>query len=107
MKYYSKRGRVVVLQGDIEAARRCFGGTIKVYQSIPTYKQPRLVHNPVQEEQKTLLDVGSVDLYTCFTKDELRKERKYGENARPAAEREKHVQPLLPIPGAYFELIFL
>lgn len=67
MKYYTKRGRVIIVQGDIKFARRCFDATMNGLHLISTSK-PRPVEKLMQDEQKPLPHVGSVDLDTCFTK---------------------------------------
>ncbi|XP_058784353.1 uncharacterized protein LOC131659137 [Vicia villosa] len=98
MKYYTKRGRVVTIKGDIEAARICFDAAVKGYQSVN--KQPKISSKNKKGEQSNKPDVHSVDLDARFSEEELKHA-----SEDPEATKGKSAHPVLPIPDGDFELI--
>lgn len=70
MKYYTKKGRVAIVKGDIEATMRCYDATVKGYQSIK--KQPRLAIKTVEDGHKTKPDINPIDLDARFSKDKMK-----------------------------------
>ncbi|XP_058766541.1 uncharacterized protein LOC131640151 [Vicia villosa] len=100
MKFYTKRGRVVTVNADIEAARRIFDASVKGLELIAppssSNKKPRAEDKFPPEDRQTTTDVSSVDLDARFTEEEL----KNGEEPQP-----KTAHPIRPIPDGDFELI--
>ena len=83
MKFYTKRARVATIQGDLEAARRCFNAAAKGHNTVDTGTRPakkatiarpepqRSEPLPVRvEEQRAPPKVDSILLDTCFDQDE-------------------------------------
>ncbi|XP_058760264.1 uncharacterized protein LOC131633581 [Vicia villosa] len=100
MKFYTKRGRVVTVNADIEAARRIFDASVKGLELISppssSNKKPRAEDKSPPEDRQTTTDVSSVDLDARFTEEEL----KNGEEPQP-----KTAHPIRPIPDGEFELV--
>ncbi|GAU35398.1 hypothetical protein TSUD_160490 [Trifolium subterraneum] len=99
LKYYTKDGQVATINGDIEAARRCFEAASKNLNSVVTPKK--------KKEEVKLPGVNSiniedaVELYARTTKKERKQERKamkddllINENYRPIPDGEFELVPL-------------
>ena len=78
MKYYTSKGLVATLHGDIEAARRCFEAASKGLNTIGTRpKTPSKPTLPCSSHEPMLLPrVDSIDLDNRFTKDDLKRKGK-------------------------------
>src|SRR3954469_11348628 len=100
MKFYTKRGRVVTVNADIEAARRIFDASVKGLELISppsnSNKKARAEDESRPGDRQTTADLNSVDLDARFTEEEL----KSGEEPQPEA-----AHPIRPIPDGEFELI--
>ena len=76
MKFYTKRARVDTIQGDLEAARRCFNAVTKGHNTIDTNTWPakKVVtarSEPVRvKEQRAPPKVNSISIDTRFDQDE-------------------------------------
>ncbi|MCI48683.1 hypothetical protein A2U01_0069926, partial [Trifolium medium] len=66
MKYYTNKGRVATLHGDIESARRCFEAATKGYTFIG--KAPSSEKKPKPTPQPPAPNVSSVDLDSRYSK---------------------------------------
>ncbi|GAU44271.1 hypothetical protein TSUD_133170 [Trifolium subterraneum] len=113
MKYYTDKGQVATLHGDIEAARRCFNAAYKgqgyvgpvpeAKKSKTSSEQPEASTKPPPPQPPQ--NVSLVDLDSRHSKQEHKKEKKLRKDKKEAdaASREN----LRPIPDGDFELITL
>lgn len=98
MKYYTAKGQVATLHGDIEAARRCFEASAKSFNSIKIMPRPEA--KPTMstgiEASKLISRIDTIDLDSrlCGKTGERQKTKK--------ASTEDSVRP---IPNGDFELI--
>ncbi|GAU47137.1 hypothetical protein TSUD_379150, partial [Trifolium subterraneum] len=111
MKYYTDKGQVATLQGDIEAARRCFNAAYKgqsyvgpvpeAKKSKTSSEQPETSTKPPPPQPPQ--NVSLVDLDSRHSKQEHKVEKKLRKDNKEAdaASREN----LRPIPDGDFELI--
>lgn len=90
MKYYTSKGIVATLHGDIEVVRRCFKATSKGMNSI-----------------KPLPCIDYIDLDTRFYKDNLRYQRKEKASSTTIEDGQEHADPLRPILDREFKIILL
>ncbi|GAU51986.1 hypothetical protein TSUD_417870, partial [Trifolium subterraneum] len=97
LKYYTKDGQVATINGDIEAARRCFEAASKNLNSVVTPKK--------KKAETKLPDVNSistedeVELDARTSKKERKQEKKTGKDDLLIKENYR------PIPDGEFELV--
>lgn len=85
MKYYTAKGHVATLHGDIEATRRCFEASSKGLNSIKVTPQLEAILTlPVSSEVlKSLLRIDIVDLDNRFCREaEGRMEENFNKKSR-------------------------
>ncbi|MCI33407.1 hypothetical protein A2U01_0054624, partial [Trifolium medium] len=93
MKYYTHKGQVATLHGDIEAARRCFDATSKGNDYVgkaPSSKKPK---NPPQLPPPNM---SLVDLDSRYSKKENKEEKKLWKEKKESDEASK--ENYRPIP---------
>ncbi|GAU48692.1 hypothetical protein TSUD_186850 [Trifolium subterraneum] len=97
LKYYTKDGQVATINGDIEAARRCFEAASKNLNSVVTPKK--------KKEEAKLNDVNSINTEDAVELDARtsKKERKQETNAMKDDLLIK--ENYRPIPDGEFELV--
>ncbi|XP_058766111.1 uncharacterized protein LOC131639643 [Vicia villosa] len=66
LKYYTTKGQVATLNGDIEAARRCFEAFAKGLSTIKTSAQDKTATSAVSETNKSTPRIDTVDLDSPF-----------------------------------------
>lgn len=100
MKYYTAKGQVATLHGDIKAAQRCFKAPLEGLNSIKvTPLQDAMLLLPVSSKAwKSLPHVGTIDLDNCFC-SEAEDQTKTKSSLASSTE-----DPLLPFPDGDFEL---
>ena len=80
MKYYTAKGLVATLHGDIQAARRCFKASAKGLSSINA--QPQTTTGAIlpsrSEESRPLPRVDTIDLDSRFSMENRVEKRKKG-----------------------------
>ncbi|XP_024630764.1 uncharacterized protein [Medicago truncatula] len=95
LKYHAKDGIIASLNGDIEAARRCFLQANKTQSSISQSRKPA---EDKGKAAASTLDANLVELDPRFTKEDLKEQK-----------REKKDQfnskLLRPVPDGEFELV--
>ncbi|GAU10317.1 hypothetical protein TSUD_422660, partial [Trifolium subterraneum] len=97
LKYYTKDGQVATINGDIEAARRCFEAASKNLNSVVTPKKKKAEAklpgvNSISTEDEVELDART-------SKKERKQERKTGKDDLLIKENYR------PIPDGEFELV--
>lgn len=95
LKYHAKDGVIASLNGDIEAARRCFLQANKSHNSV---SQPS---KPAEDNGKAVvstLDANLVELDPRFTKEDLKEQKR--EKKDPL-----NAKLLRPVPDGEFELV--
>jgi hypothetical protein len=95
LKYHAKDGIIGSLNGDIEAARRCFLQANKTQNSVFQFSKT------AEDKRKVVassLDANLVELYPRFTKQDLKEQKK--EKKDPL-----NAKLLRPIPDGEFELV--
>ncbi|MCH81478.1 hypothetical protein A2U01_0002265 [Trifolium medium] len=103
MKYYTNKGKVTTLHGDIEAARRCFEAATK--GQIYIDKAPNSSKKPTPTPQPPAPNVSSVDLDNRFSKKENKEEKKLRKENKESDEASKEIPR--PILDGEFELVLL
>ncbi|CAJ2665346.1 unnamed protein product [Trifolium pratense] len=112
MKYYTHKGQVATLHGDIEAARRCFDAASKGNNFIgkaPEAKKPKpsseTPPKPSPEAPPSLPgpSVSSVDLDSRTSKKEHKEEKKLRKEEKEDDEASK--EHYRPIPDGDFEIV--
>ncbi|CAJ2654489.1 unnamed protein product [Trifolium pratense] len=112
MKYYTHKGQVATLHGDIEAARRCFDAATKGNNFIgkaPEPKKPKpsskTPPKPSPEAPPSLPgpSVSSVDLDSRTSKKEDKEEKKLRKEEKEDDEASK--EHYRPIPDGDFEIV--
>ncbi|CAJ2661783.1 unnamed protein product [Trifolium pratense] len=112
MKYYTHKGQVATLHGDIEAARRCFDAASKGNNFIgkaPEPKKPKpspeTPPKPSPEAPPSLPvpNVSSVDLDSRTSKKEHKEEKKLKKEEKQDDEASK--EHYRPIPDGDFEIV--
>ncbi|XP_058722915.1 uncharacterized protein LOC131594725 [Vicia villosa] len=96
LKYYTTKGQVATLHGDIEAARRCFEASAKGLSAIKTPGQEKTATNATSETNKSMPRIDTVDLDSCFPGEP---EQSINSGASEGIFR--------PIPNGDFELVAL
>ncbi|XP_058780878.1 uncharacterized protein LOC131654974 [Vicia villosa] len=96
LKYYTAKGHVATLNGDIEAARRCFEASAKGLRSIKTVPQDKTVTSAISEPNKPIPRIDTVDLDNRFLK-----------KPEQGTHSETSEKGLRPIPDRDFELVSL
>ncbi|XP_058759870.1 uncharacterized protein LOC131633170 [Vicia villosa] len=69
LKYYTTKGQVAMLHGDIEVARRCFEASAKGLNSIKASAQDKAATNAGSEPNKSMPRIDTIDLDSCFHKE--------------------------------------
>ncbi|MCH91547.1 hypothetical protein A2U01_0012474, partial [Trifolium medium] len=103
MKYYTNKGQVATLHGDIEAARRCFEAATKWHSYIG--KAPSSSKKPKSAPQPPAPNVSSVDLDSRYSKKEHKEEKKLHKENKESDKASKEIPR--PIPDGEFKLILL
>ncbi|CAJ2638239.1 unnamed protein product [Trifolium pratense] len=112
MKYYTHKGQVATLHGDIEAARRCFDAASKGNNFIgkaPEPKKPKpsseTPPKPSPEAPPSLPgpNVSSVDLDSRTSKKEHKEEKKLRKEEKEDDEASK--EHYRPIPDGDFQIV--
>ncbi|GAU44722.1 hypothetical protein TSUD_88060 [Trifolium subterraneum] len=111
MKYYTDKGQVATLHGDIEAVRRCFNAAYKgqsyvgpvpeAKKSKTSSEQPETITKPPPPHPPQ--NVSLVDLDSRHSKQEHREEKKLRKDKKEVNAASK--ENLRPIPEGDFELI--
>jgi hypothetical protein len=101
MKYYTTKGHVATLHGDIEAARRCFDAETKGLSYIGQLPSPSKKAKPTP--QLPAPDVSSIELDNMHYKKEHKKEKKLRKEKKRGDEASK--ENFRPIPDDEFELV--
>jgi len=95
LKYHAKDGIIASLNGDIEAATRCF---VQANKSQSSVSQPS---KPAEEKGKaaaSILDTNLVELDPRFTKEDLKEQKREQKDSL-------NTKLLRPIPNGEFELV--
>ncbi|XP_058764885.1 uncharacterized protein LOC131638342 [Vicia villosa] len=66
LKYYTTKGQVATLNGDIEAAKRCFEASAKGLSTIKTPAQEKTATSATPETNKSMPRIDTVDLDSRF-----------------------------------------
>ncbi|MCH80166.1 hypothetical protein A2U01_0000929 [Trifolium medium] len=103
MKYYTNKGKVATLHGDIEAVRRCFEAATKGHNYID--KAPSSSKRPKPTLQLPAPNVSSIDLDNRYSKKENKEEKKLRKENKESDEANKEIPR--PIPDGEFELVLL
>ncbi|GAU18799.1 hypothetical protein TSUD_80880 [Trifolium subterraneum] len=111
MKYYTDKGQVATLHGDIEAARRCFNAAYKgqsyvgpipeAKKSKTSSEQPETSTKPPPQQPPQ--NVSLVDLDSRHSKQEHKEEKKLRKDKKEGDAASK--ENFRPIPDGDFELI--
>ncbi|GAU39237.1 hypothetical protein TSUD_396840 [Trifolium subterraneum] len=97
LKYYTKDGRVATINGDIEAARRCFEATSKNLNSVVTPKK--------KKEETKLSGVNSISIEDGVELD-ARTSKKERKQEKKAIKDDLLIKEnYCPIPDGEFELV--
>ncbi|GAU45100.1 hypothetical protein TSUD_183070 [Trifolium subterraneum] len=97
MKYYTKNGQVATLNGDIDAARRCFEAAAKNLNTVAT---PQKKKNEAKLPGANLISIDdAVELYARTSKKERKQEKKAMKDDLLVKEDYR------PIPDGEFELV--
>ncbi|CAJ2654250.1 unnamed protein product [Trifolium pratense] len=100
MKYYTHKGQVATLHGDIEAARRVFNASSKGNEYIgqlPESKKSKAAAS------LPLPEISSIDLDSRFSKQENKDEKKLRKDGKEDDEASQEHRR--PVPDGEFELI--
>ena len=95
LKYHAKDGIITSLNGDIEAARRCFLQANTSQNSISQFSKPA---DDKGKADASTLDANLVELDPRFTKEDLKEQKR--EEKDPI-----NAKLLRPIPDGEFELV--
>jgi len=95
LKYHAKDGIIASLNGDIEAARRCFLQANKSQNSVSQSSKPA---EDKGKAAASTLDANLVELDPMFTKEDLKEQNR--EKKDPL-----NAKLLRPIPNGEFELV--
>ena len=95
LKYHAKDGIIASLNGDIEAAKRCFLQNNKAQSLV---SQPSKPAKDKGKASASILDANLVGLDPRFTKEDLKEQKR--EQKDPL-----NVKLLRPIPDGEFELV--
>jgi len=95
LKYHAKDGIIASLNGDIEAAKRCFLQANKAQNSVSQSSKP--VEDKGKADASTL-DANLVEFDPMFTKEDLKEQKR--EKKDPL-----NAKLLRPIPDGEFELV--
>jgi hypothetical protein len=89
MKYYSTKGQVATLQGDIEAARRCFDAATKglIYIGQPPNPSKKVKPTP----QLPGPSVSSIELDRRYYKEEHKEEKRLKNKIKKRMRRAKKI----------------
>ncbi|PNX59953.1 hypothetical protein L195_g059943, partial [Trifolium pratense] len=104
MKYYTHKGQVATLHGDIEAVMRCFDATSKGNNFVgkaPEPKKPK--PSPESPPKLPAPNVSSVDLDSRTSKKEHKEEKKLRKEEKESDETSK--EHYRPIPNGEFEIV--
>ncbi|XP_058725909.1 uncharacterized protein LOC131597216 [Vicia villosa] len=69
LKYYTTKGQVAMLNGDIEVSRRCFEASAKGLSTIKTPAQDKTATSAVSETNKSMSRIDTVDLDSRFQEE--------------------------------------
>ncbi|KAK2376303.1 hypothetical protein QL285_077105 [Trifolium repens] len=100
LKYYTTKGHVATLHGDIEAARRCFDAATKGLSYIGQLPSPS--KKPKLTSLLPAPSVSNVELDSRYYKKEHREEKKL---RKKKEEDDASKENLRPIPDGDFELV--
>jgi hypothetical protein len=107
MKYYTAKGHVATLHGDIEAARRCFEAASKGLSLVGSV--PDKSKKPPAPPQQPPPQISSVDLDNRSSKKDRHEEKKERKEKKQLKEGEDINSTLKdvprPIPDGEFELV--
>ncbi|CAJ2646924.1 unnamed protein product [Trifolium pratense] len=112
MKYYTHKGQIATLHGDIEAARRCFDAASKGNNFVgkaPEPKKPKPFPetppkpSPEAPPKMPAPNVSSVDLDSRTSKKEHKEEKKLRKEEKEDDEVSK--EHYRPIPDGDFEIV--
>ena len=95
LKYHAKDGIIASLNGDIEAARRCFLQANQAQNSVPQSIKPT---EDKGKDAASTLDTNLVELDLRFTKEDLKEQKREKKDLLNA-------KLLRPIPDGEFELV--
>ncbi|XP_058784255.1 uncharacterized protein LOC131659027 [Vicia villosa] len=96
LKYYTTKGQIATLHGDIEAARRCFEASAKGLSAIKTPSQEKTATSAAPETNKSMPCIDNVDFDSRFLGD-----------PEPSINSGTSEGILRPIPDGEFELVAL
>ncbi|XP_045791889.1 uncharacterized protein LOC123886628 [Trifolium pratense] len=100
MKYYTHKGQVATLHGDIEAARRCFNASSKGNEYIGEAPEAKKTKTPTSSPAP---NISSIDLDSRLSKKENKEEKKLRKENKEEDEASKEHHR--PIPDGEFELV--
>jgi len=95
LKYHAKDGIITSLNGDIEAAKRCFLQANKAQSSV---SQPSKLAKDKEKAAASILDANLVELDPRFTKEDLKEQKREKKDLLNA-------KLLRLIPDGEFELV--
>jgi hypothetical protein len=101
MKYYTTKGHVATLHGDIEAARRCFDAATKGLSYIGQLPSPS--KKPKLTSLLPAPNVSSIELDSRHYKKEHKEEKKLKKEKKEEDEASR--ENCRPIPDGEFELV--
>ncbi|GAU40231.1 hypothetical protein TSUD_270310 [Trifolium subterraneum] len=99
LKYYTKDGQVATINGDIEAARRCFKAASKNLNSVVTPKKKKAEAEAELPGVNSISTEDGVELDARTSKKERKQEKKTGKDDLLIKENYH------PIPDGEFELV--
>ncbi|PNX70869.1 hypothetical protein L195_g057825, partial [Trifolium pratense] len=92
MKYYTHKGQVATLHGDIEAARRCFNASSKGNEYIGEAPEAKKTKTPTSSPAP---NISSIDLDSRLSKKENKEEKKLRKENKEEDEASKeHHRPI-------------